>query len=142
MARPRFEPPEPGEVSNEPLAEAVAALLGRRGLSVAALGSLLRAEGLGISAGRLSQLCSGTGAAPSPEQVERLASVLGVSPRHFAEYRLWELRAMLDPRTVGFDRALAHLQSLRGLLEPPAEGIRRAPARYPRQHPRTFEERG
>ncbi len=101
-------------VSDEPLSSAVAAVLERRGISVSALGSLLRAEGIAISRTRLHQLCSGTGAPPTAEQLERLASVLGVSPGYFAEYRLWRSRALLDPSIVGFDRAMANFDRLRG----------------------------
>lgn len=93
----------------------------RRGISVSALGSLLRAEGIAISRTRLHQLCSGSGAPPTAEQLERLASVLGVSPGYFAEYRLWRARALLDPAVVGFDRAMANFDRLRGRRELPVE---------------------
>ena len=62
----------------------------------------------------LHQLSSGTGAQPTAEQLERLASVLGVNPGYFAEYRLWRARALLDPGVVGFDRAMANFDRLRG----------------------------
>jgi transcriptional regulator with XRE-family HTH domain len=101
-------------LSEEPLPEALAELLRRRGLTLAGVGSLLRAEGLTISRTRLHQLASGQGAAPTAEQMERLASVLGVSPGYFAEYRLWRIRALLDPATVGFDRAMANFERLSG----------------------------
>jgi transcriptional regulator with XRE-family HTH domain len=110
---PEGEAPVP-RVSDEPLAAALSGLLARRGLSVSSLGSLLRAEGIAISRTRLHQLCSGTGAPPTAEQLERLASVLGVSPGYFAEYRLWRVRAMLDPAVVGFDRSMANFDRLRG----------------------------
>lgn len=105
--------------SDDPLSTTVAVLLERRGLSVSALGSLLRAEGIAISRTRLHQLCSGTGAPPTAEQIERLASVLGVSPGHFAEYRLWRVRALLDPGVVGFQRSMANFDRLRGRRELP-----------------------
>ncbi|WP_217912914.1 helix-turn-helix domain-containing protein [Miltoncostaea marina] len=101
-------------ISEEPLAVALSRLLDRRGLTVSGLGSLLRAEGVAISRTRLHQLCTGTGAAPTAEQMERLASVLGVHPGHFAEYRLWRARALLDPAVVGFDRAMANFARMRG----------------------------
>ena len=41
-------------------------------------------------------------------------SVLGVNPGYFAEYRLWRARALLDPGVVGFDRAMANFDRLRG----------------------------
>jgi hypothetical protein len=119
--------------SDEPLHVAIGVLLARRALSVSALGSVLRAEGVAISRTRLHQLCSGTGAPPTAEQLERLASVLGVSPGHFAEYRLWRARALLDPAVVGFDRAMANFDRLRGRRDVPAmpRGEQAARSRYP-----------
>jgi hypothetical protein len=119
--------------SEEPLHVALTALLARRALTVSSLGSLLRAEGIAISRTRLHQLCSGSGAPPTAEQLERLASVLGVSPGHFAEYRLWRARALMDPGVVGFDRAMANFDRLRGRGE---VSVLRAPepaagSRYP-----------
>ena len=61
------------------------------------------------------------GAPPTAEQLERLASVLGVSPGYFAEYRLWRARALLDPGVVGFDRAMANFDRLRGRRDIPFE---------------------
>jgi transcriptional regulator with XRE-family HTH domain len=101
-------------LTDEPLSVALPVLLARRGLTLGALGGLLRAEGIAISRTRLHQLATGTGAPPTPEQLERLSSVLGVSPSHFAEYRLWRVRALLDPGVVGFDRAMANLARMRG----------------------------
>lgn len=115
---PDARPPLPA-VSDDPLSAALAALLERRGMSVSALGSLLRAEGIAISRTRLHQLCSGTGAQPTAEQLERLASVLGVSPGYFAEYRLWRARALLDPAVVGFERSMANFDRLRGRRDLP-----------------------
>jgi transcriptional regulator with XRE-family HTH domain len=115
---PDRRPPLPA-ASDDPLSASVAAILERRSLTVSALGSLLRAEGIAISRTRLHQLCSGTGAPPTAEQLERLASVLGVSPGYFAEYRLWRARALLDPAVVGFDRAMANFDRLRGRRDLP-----------------------
>lgn len=115
---PDGRPPLPA-TSDEPLASALAAVLERRGLSVSGLGSLLRAEGIAISRTRLHQLCSGSGAQPTAEQLERLASVLGVSPGYFAEYRLWRVRALLDPAMVGFERSMVNFDRLRGRRDLP-----------------------
>lgn len=115
---PDRRPPLPA-ASDEPLSSALAHLLERRSLTVSALGSLLRAEGIAISRTRLHQLCSGTGAPPTAEQLERLASVLGVSPGYFAEYRLWRVRALLDPAVVGFERSMANFDRLRGRRDLP-----------------------
>jgi len=130
-------------VSDEPLAVALAAVLERRGLSVSALGSLLRAEGIAISRTRLHQLCSGSGAPPTAEQLERLASVVGVSPGYFAEYRLWRVRALLDPGVVGFDRAMANFDRLRGRrdLPPEQDGQPDSASRYPSGVRRQSKER-
>ena len=118
---------------DDPLSVAIAGLLERRGLTVSALGSLLRAEGIAISRTRLHQLCSGTGAPPTAEQLERLASVLGVSPGYFAEYRLWRARALLDPAIVGFERSMANFDRLRGRRDLPLGRADdpRPGARYP-----------
>ncbi len=101
-------------VADEPLSVALPLLLAKRRLTIGALAGLLRAEGIAISRTRLHQLSTGSGAPPTPEQLERLASVLGVNPSHFAEYRLWRTRALLDPGIVGFDRAMANFERLRG----------------------------
>lgn len=129
---PDRRPPLPA-VSDEPLSVAISAILDRRGISVSGLGSLLRAEGIAISRTRLHQLCSGTGAPPTAEQLERLASVLGVSPGYFAEYRLWRVRALLDPAIVGFDRSMANFDRLRGRRDLPTghEGEPYSGSRYP-----------
>jgi len=115
---PDSRPPFP-TASDEPLSVSLAAAMERRSLSVSSVGSLLRAEGIAISRTRLHQLSSGTGAPPTAEQLERLASVLGVSPGYFAEYRLWRARALLDPGVVGFDRAMANFDRLRGRRDLP-----------------------
>ena len=129
---PDRRPPLPA-ASEEPLSVSLSAVLERRTLSVSSLGSLLRAEGVAISRTRLHQLCSGTGAPPTAEQLERLASVLGVSPGYFAEYRLWRARALLDPGVVGFDRAMANFERLRGRRDLPVgrDDDPSASSRYP-----------
>ena len=74
---------------------------------------------------------------------ERLASVLGVSPAYFAEYRLWRVRALLDPGIVGFDRAMANFGRLRGGRAGVALDEGRPPrgSRYPPPVPSQSEER-
>lgn len=129
--------------SDEPLSSALPVLLDRRGLTLGELAGLLRAEGIAISRTRLHQLAGGSGAPPTAEQLERLASVLGVSPGHFAEYRLWRVRALLDPGIVGFDRAMANLHRLRGrrgTTGPDDAGPLDA-SRYPPRVTSQFEER-
>jgi len=135
-------PPFPA-ACDEPLHVALRGLLERRSLSVSALGSLLRAEGIAISRTRLHQLTSGSGAPPTADQLERLASVLGVSPGYFAEYRLWRVRALLDPGFVGFDRAMANFERLRGRRELTAltHDDQAAVARYPAPLRRESKER-
>jgi Helix-turn-helix domain len=130
-------------VSDEPLSAALPVLLSRRRLTTGALAGLLRAEGIAISRTRLHQLSTGSGAPPTPDQLERLASVLGVSPSYFAEYRLWRVRALLDPSIVGFDRAMANFGALRGGRGAGAldDGGRVAGSRYPPPAPSQPEER-
>lgn len=136
----------PLDATDDPLPEALAEILQRRGLSVSALGSLLRAEGVEISRSRLHQLCSGAGAPASFDQIERLSSVVGVSPSYFAEYRLWRIRALIDPGVVGLDRALENAARLVGRrrLSEAGDGVPRprASARYPGPRRRASEERG
>jgi transcriptional regulator with XRE-family HTH domain len=110
---PDRRPMLPG-ATDEPLNLALRVLLARRHLTISDLGGLLRAEGIAISRARLHQLATGSGAPPTADQLERIASVLGVGPSHFAEYRLWRTRALLDPGVVGFDRAMANFARLRG----------------------------
>jgi transcriptional regulator with XRE-family HTH domain len=130
-------------VTDEPLSAALPVLLTRRRLTTGALAGLLRAEGIAISRTRLHQLSTGSGAPPTPEQLERLASVLGVSPAYFAEYRLWRVRALLDPGIVGFDRAMANFGRLRGGRGGGALDEGRPPrgSRYPPPVPSQSEER-
>ena len=139
---PERRPPLPA-ASDEPLAVALEVLMDRRGLAVSSLGSLLRAEGIAISRTRLHQLCSGSGAPPTADQLERLASVLGVSPGYFAEYRLWRVRALLDPAVVGFDRAMANFDRLRGRrdLAVGGQGQPDSASRYPSPVRRQSKER-
>lgn len=49
---------------------------------------------------------------PSIEGMEAIARVLGVNPDYFAEYRMAIKRRELDPKRVGFRRALAALDAL------------------------------
>lgn len=104
----------PPDFSEEPLPQALSRLLEYRTLTRSHLASLLRAEGLTIGRSRLHQICSGQGAAATPEQIQRLASVLGVNAGYFAEYRLWRTRSLLDPTVVGFERSMANFNRLRG----------------------------
>jgi transcriptional regulator with XRE-family HTH domain len=129
--------------TDEPLSAALPTLLDRRRMTLGELAGLLRAEGIAISRTRLHQLATGSGAAPTPEQLERLASVLGVSPGFFAEYRLWRIRALLDPGIVGFDRAMANFQRLRGRRETPGAdgGGPQDASRYPSRVTSQSEER-
>jgi transcriptional regulator with XRE-family HTH domain len=116
-------------MTDAPLPEALAELLARRRIQLPRLASLLRAEGLTIGRTRLDQLSRGDGPPPTPEQMERLASVLGVSPHYFAEYRLWRARSLLDPSVVGFDRAMANFARFRGGRSPQVGTAQAQPAR-------------
>jgi len=101
-------------MSETPLHETLADLLRRRGTTLSGVAALLRAEGLTIGRTRLSQIAAGQGPPVSAAHLERLAQVLGVSPSHFAEYRLWRVRSLLDPAMVGFDRAMDNMSRLNG----------------------------
>ena len=90
-------------------------------MNLSSLGSVLRAEGIAISRTRLHQLATGRGPAATAVQMERLATVLGGSPGYFAEYRLSRVRDLLDPSVVGFDRAMANFERLRGRRQSPGE---------------------
>ena len=111
-------------MSETPLHETLADLLRRRGTTLSGVAALLRAEGLTIGRTRLNQIAAGQGPPVSAAHLERLAQVLGVSPSHFAEYRLWRVRSLLDPAMVGFDRAMDNMSRLNGRrteprIEPP-----------------------
>lgn len=47
---------------------------------------------------------------PTIELMERCATVLGVPPSYFLEYRLWEARRMFDPSEVGLDQAAENVR--------------------------------
>jgi hypothetical protein len=48
---------------------------------------------------------------PSPELMMKCASAIGEKPEVFSEYRLWAMRARLDPREVPIETALAVLEA-------------------------------
>ena len=128
--------PIPEQIAEVPLPEALSILLARRGVSLAAVASILRAEGLTIGRTRLHQIAAGQGPPASATHMERLAQVLGVSPSFFAEYRLWKVRSLLDPVEVGFERAMGNMGRLNGRRGRPrilddAEWPAGAVARYP-----------
>jgi len=106
--------PLDGQLADVPLHVALGGLLTRRGVTLASLASILRAEGLTIGRTRLHQIATGQGPPASPAHMERLAQVLGVAPAYFAEYRLWRVRSLLDPGEVGFVRAMENLGRLNG----------------------------
>ena len=66
-----------------------------------------------------------------------------MSAAYFAEYRLWRVRALLDPGIVGFDRAMANFGRLRGGKAGVALDEGRPPrgSRYPPPVPSQSEER-
>ena len=66
-----------------------------------------------------------------------------MSAAYFAEYRLWRVRALLDPGIVGFDRAMANFGRLRGGRAGVALDEGRPPGvAYPPPVPSQSEERG
>ena len=53
---------------------------------------------------------------PAPKVVEAVSDALGVPATTFAEYRLWNVQRLFDPREVGFETAIANLASWEGTL--------------------------
>lgn len=51
--------------------------------------------------------------APTMPLMEAVASAFNISPDHFAEYRLADLRRRLDPAQVGLENALWTLSKFR-----------------------------
>ena len=99
--------------TDRPFAQALAELKEERGLSFRGLHQATRdADPLrvGLSAGHLNRLCSGTDR-PSPAAIAMIAAALEIAPRYFAEYRLAEARALFDERgSGGLASALGHLR--------------------------------
>lgn len=94
--------------TDKPFSEALKELLEERGWSLRELARRTQNETEWGALSTLHALLMGyTG--PTPEAIERIAHVLRVKPEYFAEYRLAQERAALDPDVVGLDKALARL---------------------------------
>ena len=100
--------------ADSPLTETLPALMREHAISYRALAAqtrLLDRHGPGISHSYLVNLAAGR-EIPSRRVLELLASAFELSPHHFAEYRLAELRRQLDERQVGFAAAYRTYQTL------------------------------
>ncbi len=80
-------------------------------------------EGRGISASHLAHL-AGESERPSPMSIALLATVFGVDPQYFREYRLAQVRALFDEAgPQGPDKALAMYETLDGHIKRLAHGL-------------------
>jgi transcriptional regulator with XRE-family HTH domain len=118
----RAKPPK----TDAPFAEALSELKHERSLTFREMHEATQAAdptGRGLSGTHISRLCKGF-EPPSSKTIVLIAKALGLSPQHFAEYRLAEARALLDERAPGGLRAaLGQLKRLE-----PHLGTRRASA--------------
>lgn len=95
-------------MTDRPFAAALDDLLAEREWSNRHLAVLTRQRFDWGSHGTINFLINGE-LAPSRRAMEVIASVLEVSPYHFAEYRLLRARDQLDPDRVGLEAALQNL---------------------------------
>ena len=77
--------------SEEPFGPTVERLMAETGITYRSL-----ADQTGLSAGYLNHLVHGNRPVPADAIVERLASVLGVEPEHFREYRIRVITERLE----------------------------------------------
>jgi len=106
--------------SHEPVTVALRRLLDENGATLRAVAAKTRESdraGKGINHTYISAVLSGR-EKPSPRSLELIARVLNVEPEFFAEYRMWKLRAELDPHQVGFDAAMQRFSELSGERAP------------------------
>src|SRR5438477_7591806 len=90
--------------ASEPFGPAVERLMAETGVTYRAL-----AEKTNLSAGYLNHLVHGNRPVPSNEVVQTLASVLGVAPEHFLEYRLRVITERLEAIPDLIDRLYRRL---------------------------------
>ena len=85
-----------------------------RGLTYRALAEATRdLDGRGLTHAHINMLANGRDK-PSLRAMELIAEACAVQPDHFAEYRLGVAMRELDPDVVGFEQALANLNSRLG----------------------------
>jgi len=120
--------------SNKPFGEALRALMAERGLSYRGLAEATRqVDGRGMTHAHINMLAKGHDK-PSMRAMELIAAACGVSPDHFAEYRLAAAMRELDPTEVGLEQALENLNAW--LAGRRRAGARAQPARQRQARPR------
>ena len=123
------------ESRNVPFAQALTELKAHAGMSFRELSRALAETGPAMSPSHLSALANGV-AHPSLSTMRRLAAVFGRPPTYFAEYRLAQVRALLDEgHELGLDGALAMIEAL------PLAVRLRALDQHPQDAPRTIPHR-
>jgi transcriptional regulator with XRE-family HTH domain len=122
------------EYTERPFAEAFAALKDVSGKSFRQITSELQElEGRGLSPSFLSALANGL-QRPGPQTMANLAQVFGKQPTYFAEYRLAQLRALLDEGgEAGLGGALTVARTIRPELRDQALEV--DPTQYPHAAP-------
>ncbi len=122
------------EQTELPFRDAFADLKRASGKSFRELASDLQdLDGRGLSPSFLSALTKGA-QRPGPRTMADIARVLGKDPTYFAEYRLAQLRALLDEGgESGLDGALRVAREIKPPLRDRALGV--DPTRYPHSAP-------
>jgi transcriptional regulator with XRE-family HTH domain len=92
--------------SEEPFGPTLERLMAETGITYRALARKSK-----LSAGYLNHLVHGNRPVPSNEIVENLASVLGVEPEHFREYRIRVITERLEQMPELVDRLYRRLGS-------------------------------
>lgn len=98
--------------SEEPFPKALSKLMEERKMGVRELARATKSRGWG-SPTTITFLHQGK-MEPTIEAMEQVARALEVRPDYFAEYRMAVRRRQLDPRQVGFRKALKELKRLEG----------------------------
>ena len=124
----------PPEQTDAPFAEAFAELKRVSGKSFRELAAeISEVDGRGLSPSYLSALAKGL-ERPAPRTMANLARALGKDAGYFAEYRLAQLRALLDEGgETGLDGALSVAREINSSLRDRAAHV--DPAQYPHAVP-------
>jgi len=124
----------PPDQTDAPFAEALTALKQAAGMSYRDLAAQLTEQtGRGLSPSFLSALAKGI-ERPSPETIADIARVFGKDERYFAEFRLAQLRALLDEGGAsGLEGALSIAREIEPALK--ARVVEVDPRQYPHAMP-------
>jgi hypothetical protein len=102
--------------SDEPFGPSLRALLSARELTFRELARMTAdVDGKGVSHVHLSLMANAE--APdkaSTRAMELVAAACNINPDYFAEYRMRQERAQIDPKVVGFETALKNLNRRMG----------------------------